>query len=76
MGNLNYILQFSHSCQTVEQVSQGDCRASIPGVIQNSTGHGPQQLDLVGSAFSRRLDEMTRRGPCQSKSFSDQTASL
>lgn len=76
MGNYDYILQFSHSCQTLEQVSQRDCRISIPGVIQNSTGHGPEQSDLAGSAFSRRLDQMTSRGPCQSKLFYDQTASL
>lgn len=76
LGYYDYILKFSYSCLTLEQVSQRDNKIFTPGFIQNSTGHNSEQFDPVGSAFSKRLDQVTSRCPCQSKLLYNRTASL
>lgn len=69
-------VQFSQSCQTLKQVAQRKHWISFPRDIWNSSRHGHEQSDLVWSACSRRLDQITSTGPCQPKLFCDQTARL
>lgn len=46
--------------QTVEQVAQRGCGVSIPGIIQNLTGHGPGQPAPRDPALMGQLDDLQR----------------
>lgn len=78
MGNSNKITIFSELSNTetgcpkeaLNLLSQRYLK-----LIQTSR-HGHEQSDLVWSACSRRLDQITSTGPCQPKLFCDQTARL
>jgi len=49
----------------LHQAAQRGPGTSFPADIHHSTGHSPEQADVIELAFSRGLDKITAGGPFQ-----------
>lgn len=74
----DYNLYFKH-CEggwILEQVSEEKLWISVPGVVQESTGHSPEKPDLIRPVLKRKLDWRNLEVPFNLNYDSDQVFNL